>query len=79
MEPNPQKPTDPKINKWALVNLSMEMGFIIALPLLVFALAGKWLDARMHNTIQWFTLLGIILAIILTTIWLTRRIKELIK
>ncbi|MEJ0021161.1 MAG: AtpZ/AtpI family protein [Candidatus Doudnabacteria bacterium] len=66
-------------NKWALVSLATEMGFIIALPLLVFALGGKWLDARMHNSTPWFTLLGILLAITSTTIWLTRKIKDLIK
>ena len=79
MEPNPQKPVDPNINKWKLVNLAMELGYIIALPLLVLALAGKWLDMKLDNHIPWFTLLGIVLAITATTIWLTKKLKQYIK
>ena len=73
-----QKPKPP-IDRWALVSLASEMGFIIALPLVAFALGGKWLDHRMHNSTPWFTLLGIVLAITATTVWLTKKLKELIK
>jgi len=71
---------DPKdIKKWSLVNLSMEMGFIIALPLVAFAFAGRWLDHKVGNETQWFTLLGIVFAVVSTTIWLGRRINSLMK
>ena len=79
MEPNPQKPADPRINKWALVNLASELGFIIALPLVAFGLIGKWLDAKYNHTTPWLTLLGILLAIICTTVWLTKKLKQYIK
>lgn len=79
MESNPQKPIDPNVKKWQLVSLATEMGFIIALPLVALALGGKWLDNRMHNSTPWFTLLGVVLAITSTTVWLTKRLKELIK
>ncbi|OGE80413.1 MAG: hypothetical protein A2660_01835 [Candidatus Doudnabacteria bacterium RIFCSPHIGHO2_01_FULL_45_18] len=72
-----QKPNLP-INKWRIANLGFEMGFIIALPLLVFILVGKWLDAKFNST-PWLTLTGIVLAITLTTTWLTKRLKEYIK
>lgn len=65
-------------NKWRLVGLAMEMGFIIALPLVAFGFLGKWLDGR-WGTDPWLTILGILFAIVSTTLWLTRRIKELIK
>ena len=64
------------IKKWSLISFATEFGFIIALPLVVFALAGKWLDAKL-NTAPWLTIAGIVLAIISTTIWLSRRIKNL--
>jgi len=70
---------DKDIKKWKLVNLAMEMGFVIALPLVALGLLGKWLDNKYHHTTPWITLIGILLAIVTTTIWLTRRIKELIK
>ena len=66
-------------NNWKIVNLAMELGFIIALPLLVFAFAGKWLDDRLALSTPWFTLLGMVIAITSTTIWLTKKLKEYIK
>lgn len=72
-----QKPNN-QLDKWRIVNLGLEMGFIIALPLLVFTLIGKRLDTKFHTT-PWLTLAGIILAIASTTAWLTKRLKEYIK
>ena len=66
------------MDKWALASFAGEMGFIIALPLLVFVLIGKHFDAKFHTT-PWLTLAGIVLAIASTTAWLTKRLKEYIK
>ncbi|HEV8601273.1 MAG TPA: AtpZ/AtpI family protein [Patescibacteria group bacterium] len=74
MNIQPQNPKD--LNKWRLVSLASELGFIIALPLLAFAVIGKWLDGKFGTT-PWLTLVGILSAIVITTIWLTRRFKEL--
>jgi len=73
------EPKDKMTNKWALASLGLELGFIIALPLVALGLAGKWLDHKIGNATPWFTLLGIILAITSTTIWLTKRLKQYIK
>jgi hypothetical protein len=92
MEQNEQKPnfTTPSIpphqeeknkeimNKWGMVNLATEFGFIIALPLVVFALVGKWADHK-FGTFPWLTLAGIVLAITSTTVWMTKRLKGYIK
>ncbi|MBI2607672.1 MAG: AtpZ/AtpI family protein [Candidatus Doudnabacteria bacterium] len=77
MQNSEQKP-DQSLSKWRLVNLAFELGFIIALPLVGFGLIGKWLDEK-FDTDPWLTLIAILIAIISTTIWLTKRIKELIK
>lgn len=66
------------MKRWGLVSLGLEMGFIIALPLLAFSLLGKWLDAK-FGTSPWLVLAGILIAIASTTAWLTKRFKELIK
>jgi len=79
MDQNLKKTPTPQINKWALVNLATELGFVIALPLVAFGFVGKWLDAKVGNDTQWFTLLGIIIAIASTTMWLTKRLKQYIK
>lgn len=77
MDQQQQKP-NMTLSKWRLVNLAFELGFVIALPLVGFGLLGKWLDEK-YNTEPLFVLVGILVAIISTTIWLTRRIKEYIK
>lgn len=64
--------------KWQLVSIASELGFIIALPLVALGFAGKWLDNK-FGTEPWITLAGILLAIVLTTTWLTKRIKSILK
>lgn len=75
MQNSEEKP-NVSLTKWRLVNLAFELGFIIALPLVALGLLGKWLDQKFASE-PWLTLIGILFAIVSTTIWLTRRIKEL--
>jgi hypothetical protein len=75
---NSNRPKPQETNRLGMINLAMEFGYIIALPLVVLGLVGKWLDGK-YGTKPWITLAGILLAIILTSTWLTRRIKEYIK
>lgn len=78
MENSDPQSEDKNIKKWQLVNLSMELGFIIALPLVAMALAGKWLDGKL-GTEPWLTVAGILLAIVATTIWISKKLKVYIK
>ena len=78
MEPNGQEPKS-KLDKGALISLSFELGYIIALPIAGFGLVGKWLDTRLHHEFPWITLIGIGLAITTTVIWLTRKLQKYIK
>jgi F0F1-type ATP synthase assembly protein I len=78
MDETQQKTNKEIMKKWGMVNLATEFGFIIALPLVVFALIGKWLDHK-FGTYPWLTLAGIVLAITLTSIWMTKRLKGYIK
>jgi undecaprenyl pyrophosphate phosphatase UppP len=77
MEQNSEKSKIPAITKWAMASLAAEFGFIIAIPLVVFALAGKWLDARTH-TFPLFTLIGVVLAVTSTTIWMYKRLRRFV-
>ncbi|OGE75642.1 MAG: hypothetical protein A3C85_00015 [Candidatus Doudnabacteria bacterium RIFCSPHIGHO2_02_FULL_48_21] len=74
MENNPPKQKSP-IDRRELVSLAFELGFIIALPIVAFGFAGKWLDSAM-DTEPLFTLLGILLAITSTSIWMYRKFKS---
>ena len=75
MEDSQQKPNDGKLSRWGMVNLAFDMGFVIALPLVGLGLIGKFLDAK-FGTEPWLTLIGIVFAIVTTTIWLTRKLKN---
>jgi LPXTG-motif cell wall-anchored protein len=76
MQETPPNPNNPKFNKWRLASIAFDMGFIIALPVVVLGLLGKYLDGKFETT-PWLTLAGIILAGITTSIWLTKKFKSL--
>ena len=78
IQENNEKPKTDLFSKWSLAGIALEMGFIIALPLVVFALLGKWIDARLH-TFPWITLVSIVLAVTSTSIWMYKRLKTYIK
>jgi F0F1-type ATP synthase assembly protein I len=55
-------------NSWSAVGLAWELGYTIAVPLVVFALLGRYLDKKL-GTSPFLLLLGILLSIGLTS-WL---------
>lgn len=57
-----------------MVGFATEFGFVIALPVVVFGLGGRWLDGRTHHEYL-FTLVGILLALITSVTFLARRIS----
>lgn len=67
-----------KLTKRTAIALSLELGYIIAIPILVFGLLGKAADVH-FGTDPWLTLIGIFLAIATTTIWLTKRLQAILK
>lgn len=68
---NPPQP----FTAWNLVALCGELGFIIALPLLLFLWGGIWFDRR-FNTTPWVMLLGVLLALTSSSILIARRINR---
>ncbi len=54
-----------------------EFGFVIALPIIGLGLLGKWMDSR-YGT-KYFVLVGILLAIFVTTVWIARRLKGIME
>jgi hypothetical protein len=59
------------------LNIAVEFGFIIVLPLLGFGYLGKYLDNRYGK--EFFVLIGILLALAASGIWFYKRINELLK
>ena len=74
-----QAPSNKTLNKGDLISLSFELGYIIAIPIVVLGLAGKWVDNHFHHSFPWVTLLGIGLAITTTTLWIIKRLGRYIK
>ena len=70
-----QKPKPQNLKKMELVRLAFELGFIIALPIVAFGSAGKWLDQQ-SGTYPLLTLIGILIAITLSSVWLYRKFKN---
>lgn len=68
----------PRAPLWQALNLAWELGYTIAVPLVLFALAGRWADKR-YGTSPWLLLTGMVLAIVLTTIALIHKFSRLMK
>ncbi len=62
---------------WQALNLVWELGYTIVIPLVLFALAGRYAD-RQFGTSPWLLLGGMVLAITVTTIALVRKFSKLI-
>lgn len=64
---------------WAdSIRLVGQLGFEIALPLVGFALGGRWIDQR-FNTSPTFLLIGMLLAVVVSTLLVALKIKQYLK
>jgi len=52
---------------WGALGLAWEMGYTIAVPLVAFALGGRWLDHK-FGTSPWILLTGVFVSIPISTI-----------
>lgn len=60
---------------WDALGLAWEMGYTIAIPLVVLAFGGRFLD-RWLGTAPWLMLAGIGVAIAISSIAITRKIRS---
>ncbi len=70
-----QKPNQKSLSKSELISIAFQLGFIIAIPVVVFGYLGKWLDEK-AGTDPLLTLIGIFTAITFTSIWIYRKFKS---
>ncbi len=63
---------------WQALGLAWELGYSIAIPLVIFAIGGRWLDRRL-GTSPWLLLSGMGLAILFTTFFLVRKFSRMMK
>ncbi len=60
---------------WWLVGIAWEMGYMIAIPLVGFALLGRFVDKKMQTS-PLFLLISIGLAIMISTILVIKKTRE---
>lgn len=72
--------TDEKRNdqgSWSAASLAWELGYLIAVPLVVLALLGRFVDKK-YGTSPWFLLSGIVLSILVSSYAVYSKSKEII-
>jgi len=66
-----------KENVWSMLPLVWELGYLIAFPLVIFALLGRFLDKYFYTS-PWLFLLGILLAIIISVLIVYKKVIKII-
>lgn len=61
---------------WSVLNLAWELGYIIALPIVILGFGGAWLDKKLGSS-PGFLLAGIVLSVIISGVAIYRKIKSI--
>jgi F0F1-type ATP synthase assembly protein I len=73
------KKEESKPSSWSALGFAWELGYSIVIPLVLFTLAGKYLDGKL-GTAPWLLLGGLAISIVLTSFIVYQKvIKELRK
>ena len=64
-----------KDGMWSALNLAWELGYTIALPIVVLGFGGAWLDKKLATSPA-FILMGIGLSMIVSGVAIYRKIKD---
>jgi len=65
-----------RITPWWAIGFVWNVFFSIALPTVLFALGGRWIDRRLETT-PWFTVIGLILSMIVVVLLVRRQARRL--
>ncbi len=70
-------PNDPKDRKYMMMGLRIagDFGATIAVPVILFVIAGQWLDDK-YDKSPWFTVLAFLLAALVSGKMLYKKAKE---
>jgi F0F1-type ATP synthase assembly protein I len=59
-------------------SLAFELGYLIAIPIVLLAFTGRWLDKH-FNTSPWLLLIGVLLSIIISSFAIYKKTINIIK
>jgi ATP synthase protein I len=66
-----------KNETWSALRLAWQLGYTIAIPVVVLALAGRYLDKKL-GTSPWFLLGGVLLSIIASSYAIYKKTLDII-
>ena len=66
-----------KTNKVSVFSLAFELGYMVAIPIVILALVGRIIDKKLDSS-PWFFLLGIVISIIVSTYWIYKKTAAII-
>lgn len=69
---------DTKSNLWQALSLLGQLGYVIAIPLVILAMIGRFIDNKYHTS-PWFLIAGMFLALIISTFWVYKKTMEIMK
>lgn len=61
---------------WSAVSLAWELGFTIAIPVVILALLGRFLDKKL-GTDPWLILAGVILSVLISSYLIYKKTAEI--
>ncbi len=67
---------DEKSNLWQALSLLGQLGYVIAIPLVILAMVGRFIDNKYHTS-PWFVIAGMFLALIISTFWVYKKTLEI--
>ena len=70
MDPSAKK--KPDFTQWQALEIVWDLLFSIAVPTVLFALLGRWLDKR-YGTSPWFVGIGLVLALGVSAVIVTKK------
>lgn len=70
--------TPPNDKSWSALSLAWELGYTIAIPIVVLALLGRFLDKKLGSS-PFLLLAGIFLSLIITSIGITKKTMKVMK
>lgn len=72
----PEKPNTSSF--WKALGIAWELGYVIAIPIVLFGIGGRYLD-KQYGTSPWLFLTGFIISITLTSFGLVWKFKKLMQ
>jgi F0F1-type ATP synthase assembly protein I len=67
-----------KNDSWSAVSFAWELGYSIAIPLVLFAIGGRYLDKKL-GTSPWLLLGGLFISIIISSFIVYRKTIKILK